>query len=105
MAFIPEFCPKCKKVMVRKENKLVCPKCGCVMERSSKESYVSVIKQVNRDVPVLESNISLQPTTNAKCPACENNLAYWEMKQTRKADEPPTLFLTCTKCGNRWRKY
>ncbi|NMC10854.1 MAG: transcription factor S, partial [Methanothrix sp.] len=24
---------------------------------------------------------------------------------TRAADESPTRFLTCTKCGFRWRRY
>lgn len=100
-----EFCPQCKSMMMPKDGMWVCRKCSYKMPRSSGDSLVSRTEQKTREVPVLEGNISLQPTTNARCPACENGTAYWEMKQTRKADEPPTLFLTCTKCGNRWRKY
>jgi len=27
------------------------------------------------------------------------------MIQTRAADEPPTRFYRCTKCGHTWREY
>ncbi|MDD1758085.1 MAG: transcription factor S [Methanotrichaceae archaeon] len=100
-----EFCSQCKSIMVPKDGIMICRKCGHQNERSSKAAFVSIQKQVSREVPVLEGNVSLQSKTKAKCPACGNGIAYWEMKQTRSADEPPTLFLTCTKCGNRWRKY
>ncbi|MCJ7444708.1 MAG: transcription factor S [Methanotrichaceae archaeon] len=100
-----EFCPECKSIMMPKDELMICRKCGNKIGRSSKAEFISVQKQVSREVPVLEGNVSLQSKTKAKCPACGNGMAYWEMKQTRRSDEPPTLFLTCTKCGNRWRKY
>lgn len=84
---------------------MTCRKCGHTKEISASDRYVSKTKQQDREVPVLEGNIQLLPTTNAKCPECGNNVAYWEMKQTRAADESPTRFLTCTKCRYRWRRY
>ncbi|HLC59151.1 MAG TPA: zinc ribbon domain-containing protein [archaeon] len=45
------------------------------------------------------------PKTKVICPKCDNSDAYWFMRQMRAADEPPTLFYTCTKCGHKWRSY
>ncbi len=45
------------------------------------------------------------PKTKVICPECENNEAYWFMRQMRSGDEPPTIFYTCTKCGHKWRSY
>jgi transcription factor S len=102
-----EFCPNCKSMMIPnpKLGMMVCKKCGTKVEITAKDKVVSKINQNTAEMPVLEGNISLLPTTNARCPECGNNTAYWEMKQTRAADESPTRFLTCTKCRYRWRKY
>lgn len=102
-----EFCPDCRSMMRPnpKSGLMVCRKCGREIEMSAEDKFISRTKQVDRDVPVLEGDIQLLPTTNAKCPECGNNIAYWEMKQTRAADESPTRFLTCTKCRYRWRRY
>jgi transcription elongation factor S-II len=38
-----------------------------------------------------------------KCGRCKSdNTTYYEM-QTRSADEPMTAFITCLKCGKRWK--
>ena len=29
----------------------------------------------------------------------------YELKQTRSADEAPTRFFECAKCGHKWRDY
>lgn len=106
-----EFCPDCKSMMMPnpKSGLMICRKCGHKIEMTAKmtanDKYVQKTKLQNRDIPVLEGDIQLLPTTNAKCPECGNNVAYWEMKQTRAADESPTRFLTCTKCRYRWRRY
>jgi DNA-directed RNA polymerase, subunit M/Transcription elongation factor TFIIS len=39
------------------------------------------------------------------CPKCGNHEAYYWMIQTRAADEPPTRFYKCVKCGHTWREY
>jgi len=44
------------------------------------------------------------PTTNARCPECGNDRAFWEMKQIRAADESETRFFTCTECEHKWRE-
>jgi DNA-directed RNA polymerase subunit M len=102
-----EFCPDCKSMMMPnpKSGLMICRKCGCKIEMSAGDKFVSKTSQLDRVVPVLEGDIQLLPTANARCPECGNNIAYVEMKQTRAADESPTRFLTCTKCRYRWRRY
>ena len=39
------------------------------------------------------------------CPECGHNKAYYELKQTRSADEAPTRFFECAECGHKWRDY
>ena len=50
------------------------------------------------------SSEDMRPTTEAHCPECDNDRAFWEMKQIRAADESETRFLTCTECGHKWRE-
>ena len=39
-----------------------------------------------------------------KCGRCkQKKCTYYEL-QTRSADEPMTIFITCVHCGNRWRQ-
>lgn len=45
------------------------------------------------------------PTTEEKCPECENDTAFWYLQQTRAADESETRFYICTECENKWRDY
>ena len=37
-----------------------------------------------------------------KCTKCQSLDVDTEQKQTRAADEPMTVFCTCTRCGARW---
>ena len=39
------------------------------------------------------------------CPECGHDRAYYELKQTRSADEAPTRIFECAKCGHKWRNY
>lgn len=84
---------------------MVCRKCGQKMPKASKESMVSKTAQLDRAVPVLEAESAGLPTTDARCPECGNNLAYWWLRQLRSADESEVRFFRCTKCGKTWREY
>ncbi|KAI5181544.1 transcription factor S [Nematocida sp. AWRm80] len=44
------------------------------------------------------------PERTVFCPECNNPKAYYYQMQTRSADEPMTIFNTCTKCKNVWRE-
>ena len=39
-----------------------------------------------------------------KCGKCKSDKSTYYQQQTRSADEPMTVFITCTMCGNRWRQ-
>ncbi|MBI2077116.1 MAG: hypothetical protein HYT80_01915 [Euryarchaeota archaeon] len=49
-----------------------------------------------KGLPGLEA---YQPMTDWRCPRCGNRRAYFRTRQTRRADEPTTVFYTCTKCA------
>jgi hypothetical protein len=60
-------------------------------------------KQLIREQKILEGN-KRQATDEYKCNRChKRECSYYEM-QTRSADEPMTIFITCLNCGQRWRR-
>jgi len=97
------FCPRCNSLLYPKGKELVCKKCGYKKEKDVERIIVSKRRDMNS--AIIEDNMELLPKTNAICPKCGNNEAYWVLRQTRAADEPETRIYTCTKCGNRWREY
>ena len=40
-----------------------------------------------------------------RCPACDCNEIFVELKQTRSSDEPETKICTCSKCEKKFREY
>jgi transcription elongation factor S-II len=59
-------------------------------------------KQLIREQKILEGNKRMA-TDEYKCNRChKRECTYYEM-QTRSADEPTTIFITCLNCGKRWR--
>ena len=52
----------------------------------------------NRYTSKLEAN-----TDNYKCRKCGSKECSYYQLQTRSADEPMTTYVTCIKCGNRWK--
>jgi transcription elongation factor S-II len=59
-------------------------------------------KKMKRDASKYNDNI--QASTNMyTCRKCKSTrCTYYEM-QTRSADEPATIFVTCLDCGKHWR--
>ena len=97
------FCPKCKSLMYPKDDKYICRKCNFVKKKSGKNIVKTI--QKNKDVAIIEDNKdNILPKTKIKCPKCENNEAFWIMRQMRGSDEPESRFYTCTKCSYRWRE-
>ena len=104
------FCPKCGNLMVgdkKKKGYLVCRKCGYRIKSKEKVEIVEKFREKKREVIVMgkDEGLAELPTTKIMCPRCENMEAYWWMQQTRSADEPPTMFYKCKKCGYSWRSY
>ena len=40
-----------------------------------------------------------------RCPECDSNEIYVELKQTRSSDEPETKICTCSNCEKKFREY
>lgn len=60
-------------------------------------------KLVQREQKILEGNKS-RATDQFKCRRChKQECTYYEL-QTRSADEPMTIFITCLNCGKEWRQ-
>lgn len=59
-------------------------------------------KLLVREQKILEGNKS-RATDEYKCRRCgKRECTFYEM-QTRSADEPTTIFITCLNCGQKWR--
>jgi transcription elongation factor S-II len=60
-------------------------------------------RQQQREKSQLEGNKAMA-TDQFLCGRChKRECTYYEM-QTRSADEPMTIFITCLNCGKHWRQ-
>ncbi|MFN4132746.1 MAG: transcription factor S [Candidatus Hadarchaeales archaeon] len=106
-----QFCKKCGFLMLPRKTEegifLECTSCGKIEKAKNADSYkMTKESAAEKEIPIIEEEApATLPATNAKCPKCGNNKAYWWIKQTRAADEPSTRFYKCTRCGKVWREY
>lgn len=87
---------------------MVCKKCGTKIAGTQKEVDAARTRSLKDDKErvVLDANDpEILPKTREMCPKCSFNEAYWMIQQTRGADESPTRFYICVRCGHRWREY
>ena len=77
----------------------------CLMthQEMSPEKWKTKIEQkIKRDRSKLSTNIEAS-TDLFTCKKCKSKkCTYYEM-QTRSADEPATIFITCLDCGKNWK--
>ena len=67
------------------------------------ENWKELIDEKYRKNKVLYETKKEAMTDQFKCKKCKSReTCYYEM-QTRSADEPMTIFITCLNCGNRWK--
>ena len=60
-------------------------------------------QQFRRDKRVLEGNLAMA-TDRFRCSQCKKKLCSYYELQTRSADEPMTIFISCLNCGKRWKQ-
>lgn len=89
---------------------MVCTNCGAEQPRDADEeaAFVSTEEQSTDDVIETEEGADFEgkPTANdVVCEECGHTEAWYTIKQTGAADEPPTRFFKCKECGYRWREY
>jgi len=69
------------------------------IEELHPEKYEKILKKKS----IEEAKKKNKATTSAfKCSKCGNRKTTVEEKQTRAADEPATLYITCTICDHKW---
>jgi DNA-directed RNA polymerase subunit M len=105
-----QFCDDCGSMMVNEDGQMVCADCGTVEEKDDglSEAYESTTEQSTDDVIETEEGLNFEgkPTDDdVRCEDCGHGEAYYTIKQTGSADEPPTRFFKCVECGHRWRSY
>jgi DNA-directed RNA polymerase subunit M len=96
-------------MMKKQDDEMVCTDCGYQSEQHvDTEDFIRTEAQTDAEVIETEEGTSFEgkPTDDSVvCDDCGNTVAYYTIKQTGSADEPPTRFFKCTDCGYRWREY
>ena len=105
-----QFCDDCGSMMTPEDGRMVCSSCGAVDERDEEraDEFVSTEEQSGDELIETEegANFEGKPTADdVTCDDCGHGEAWYTIKQTASADEPPTRFFKCKECGYRWREY
>lgn len=69
------------------------------------EIWNYIIEENEKRNKIIDESIKGSATDKFKCPnrQCRARKAIYTEVQTRSADEPMTIFITCLECGKRWR--
>ena len=107
-----QFCEDCGSMMRSDGAVMVCSNddCGATVEKDEERAaqFVSTEEQADSEVIETEEGAEFEGKPTAKdviCDRCEHDEAWYTIKQTASADEPPTRFFKCKECGHRWRGY
>jgi DNA-directed RNA polymerase subunit M/transcription elongation factor TFIIS len=73
------------------------------VQRNSEKWQLYMKKRYAREASMFEVDLS-QVTDQFVCKVCKQRKCVYVEKQTRSADEPMTVFITCILCGYRWHK-
>ena len=95
-------------MLMSSAGQMKCRKCGYIRKIENTDQMKVQRKRVEKEIMIVddeEEKIKTMPTTQIKCPKCENNLAIWWLRQLRAADESEVRFFRCTECGHTWRQY
>lgn len=105
-----QFCDDCGSMMVAQDGEMVCQGCGESAARDEERAAEFVSTEEQSEDDVIEADMSEdfegKPTaTDVTCDECGHGEAWYEIRQTASADEPPTRFFRCKECQNTWREY
>ena len=103
-----QFCDECGSMMKKEDGQWVCGSCGYEEASADVDEASMTTTQGQETSEIVDTSEvdaeDVGPTTDARCPECGNDRAFWEMKQIRAADESETRFFTCTECDHKWRE-
>jgi len=105
-----QFCDDCGSMMHADGDAMVCSSCGHRQRKDDEKAaeFVSTESQSGEEVIETEEGADFEgkPTaTDVTCDECGHGEAWYTIKQTASADEPPTRFFKCKGCGSVWRAY
>ena len=105
-----QFCDDCGSMMVAEGDRMVCQECSASQPRDAEaeEAFVSTEEQTEGDLIEADETAQYEgkPTaSDVTCENCGHGEAWYDIKQTGAADEPPTRFLRCKACDYTWREY
>ncbi|MFB6083522.1 MAG: transcription factor S [Halorientalis sp.] len=105
-----QFCDDCGSMMHAQGDVMVCSSCGAKEEKDEAAAAEMVTTEEQSGDELIETeegdNFEGKPTADdVTCEECGHGKAWYTIKQTGSADEPPTRFFKCQECGNRWREY
>ncbi|WP_018257605.1 RPA12/RPB9/RPC11 RNA polymerase family protein [Halomicrobium katesii] len=95
-----QFCDDCGSMMHADGDEMVCKSCGSRVQKDADRAaeFVSTAAQSDDDVIETEegANFEGKPTAeDVTCADCGHGKAWYTIKQTGSADEPPTRFFKC----------
>ncbi|WP_290810398.1 transcription factor S [Halovivax sp.] len=99
-----EFCDECGSMMKTEDGLWVCGSCDFTKPKGDAAAYTVTDDQEASEIIESSGQDSSLPETDAHCPECDNDRAYWYLQQTRSADESETRFFICTDCEHKWRE-
>ena len=107
------FCPFCGTLLLlfngaRAATAYRCPTCPyetpVTHNYTSVRSFCDQNRAAQNEIFDSSSELSGGQKTKVRCEECENDEAYFIQVQMRSADEPPTTFYKCTRCGTQWKQ-
>ncbi|MCX6691973.1 MAG: transcription factor S [Methanoregula sp.] len=102
------FCPECKTMLISSGGQLKCRKCGYIRKIGRADQMVKKRERTDNEITIVDDEdekIRTMPTIQIRCPKCDNNLAFWWLRQLRAADESEVRFFRCVECSHTWRQY
>ncbi len=87
---------------------LKCRKCGYIRKIEGTDNMKKKVDRRENEITIVDDEgekMKTLPTIQIRCPKCDNNLAFWWLRQLRAADESEVRFFRCTECSHTWRQY
>lgn len=66
------------------------------------ENWKDILEKKNAENEFLYANKHMSYTDEYTCGRCKQKKCSYFLSQTRSADEPMNLFVTCLNCGHKW---
>ncbi|KAA0199514.1 hypothetical protein HAZT_HAZT005028 [Hyalella azteca] len=103
------FCPRCTNLLMIKEAetqmRYECDWCPYIFPvRKTQVHTFHTSKKPLDDVLGGKEAWKNVDSTEAPCPKCAHNKAYFMQIQTRSADEPMTNYYKCVECSFIWKE-